>query len=211
MSNISKERIAAISDGVIAVAATLLVIGLEVPEGAAMSNELIFHWSRVFAAWIISFIMVVVVWLDNHLFLSKARQWSLPLTIFTFLQLGAVSLIPFASNLVIDHYESRAAMLTFNAIMMLNGLISYAICMILSKDKNIIEDENVNKWLKKRAKRQLLVYILVLTFAISAGHFQHPFLGVILWALSPIIIAHLAHSNSATSTVVAGAHDKTPL
>ena len=80
-------------------AATLLVIELEVPESTSLTNELIFHWSRVFVAWIDSFIMVVV-WLDNHMFLSTARQWSLKLTLFTFMQLGAVSLIPFASTLM---------------------------------------------------------------------------------------------------------------
>lgn len=198
MSAISKERISAISDGVIAVAATLLVIELEVPESAAMTDELIFHWSRVFAAWIISFIMVVVVWLDNHMFLSKARQWSLPLTIFTFLQLGAVSLIPFASNLVIDHYESRAAMLAFNGVMMLNGIVSYAISRILVANVALLEDEQTAAYLQQRAKRQLWIYVIVLALAVAAGHFQHPLFGVVLWAISPIMIARLT---SASETV----------
>ncbi|MFM7028313.1 MAG: TMEM175 family protein [Chakrabartia sp.] len=189
MTSISKERIGAISDGVIAVAATLLVIDLEVPDGVTMTNELVFHWSRVFAAWIISFIMIVAVWLDNHLFLSKARDWSVPLTILTFLQLGAVSLIPFASDLVIDHYESQAAMLTFNAVLMLNGIASYAICRTLVRGTAFLDDAQAADALHRRGQRQLIIYALVLVLASTAGYLQHPMVGIICWALSPILIS----------------------
>ncbi|MEN9925642.1 MAG: hypothetical protein RL268_1768 [Pseudomonadota bacterium] len=189
VAEISKERIGAISDGVIAVAATLLVLELDVPDGVSMSSELVFHWSRVFAAWIISFVMVVVVWLDNHMFLSKAREWSLSLTVLTFFQLAAASLIPFASNLVIDHYDSRGAMFAFNGVMALNGLVSYAISRRLAGSDTFLEDPQTAIFLRRRGERQLLIYAFVLTLATMAGHVQHPLFGVVFWALSPILIA----------------------
>lgn len=189
MREISKERVGAISDGVIAVAATLLVIELEVPDGVTMTSELIFHWSRVFAAWIISFVMIALVWLDNHLFLSKAKQWSLNLTILIFFQLGAVSLIPFASNIVIDHYNSEAAMFAFNSVMALNGFISCTVSRVLARNETLLEDERSSDYLRQRGRRQFWIFTTVLIFASIAGHYQHPLFGVIFWAVSPILIA----------------------
>ena len=61
MSNISKERVGAISDGVIAVAATLLVLELKVPEGAIENSEVLLHWFRLGTAWLISFMMIAAV------------------------------------------------------------------------------------------------------------------------------------------------------
>lgn len=187
MGGISKERIGAISDGVIAVAATLLVIELEVPEGTLMTSELVFHWSRTFAAWVISFIMVVMVWLDNHMFLAKAKQWSPGLTLLTFMQLAAVSLVPFASNLVIDHYDSKAVMLAFNGVMLLNGLVSFAMSQLLGANPPTVVSPATAAHLRVRGRIQLGLYVFVTALAVTAGHLRHPLFGVLLWAISPIL------------------------
>lgn len=199
MGGISKERIGAISDGVIAVAATLLVIELEVPEGTMMTSELVFHWSRTFAAWVISFIMIVMVWLDNHMFLSKAKQWSLGLALLTFMQLAAVSLVPFASNLVIDHYESKAAMLAFNGVLLLNGLVSFAMSQLLGANPSAMLSPTGAAHLRTRGLIQLALYLSVTAVAVTAGHLRHPLFGVLLWAISPILLLLVGFHRSSKS------------
>lgn len=188
MYDFSKERMAAISDGVIGVAATLLVIDLEIPDGITVTNDLIFHWSRTFAAWLISFVMVIVVWLDNHMFISKARHWSFKLTILTFLQLAVASLIPFASNLVIDHHESTGAMIAFNTVMMLNGLTSFAVSRTLSGTAGVDGELAEAASLRSRGTFQLAVYVCTLVASIAAGHLHYALTGVLLWVVTPALI-----------------------
>lgn len=188
MYDFSKERMAAISDGVIGVAATLLVIELEVPDGITVTSDLIFHWSRTFAAWLISFVMVIIVWLDNHMFISKARHWSYKLTILTFLQLAVASLIPFASNLVIDHHESTGAMIAFNTVMMLNGLTSFAISRTLSGSSKEYGELAEAASLRNRGTVQLAVYTCTLFGSIIAGHLHYALTGVLLWIVTPSLI-----------------------
>ena len=71
MEKISKERLGALSDGVISIAATLLVLGLTVPDGDPLSSDVLFHWMRIFAGWAISFTVIAIVWFDNHFLLFQ--------------------------------------------------------------------------------------------------------------------------------------------
>lgn len=179
---------AAIADGIIAVAATILIIELEVPDDITLTSDLVLHWSRITGSWVISFMMIVVVWFDNHFFLSKAKQWSVSLTMLTFLQLGAVSFIPFASNLVIDHYESHAAMLAFNAAMVANALASFALCRRLAASTYLIDGAAMAARIRVRGFAHLSIYLFVTLLSILAGYYHHSVAGVGIWILAPLLI-----------------------
>jgi len=170
------------------VAATILIIELEVPDDITLTSDLILHWSRITGSWLISFMMIVVVWFDNHFFLSKAKQWSVSLTMLTFLQLGAVSFIPFASNLAIDHYESHAAMLAFNAVMVVNALASFALCRQLAASTYLFDGAAMAARIRVRGFAHLSVYLCVTLLSILAGYNQHPVAGVAIWILAPLLI-----------------------
>ena len=102
MKSISKERVGALSDGVVAIAATILVLELKVPEDHSLSRSDVEHWVLIILGWVVSFIMITVMWLENHRQLALASAWTMPLMVVTFAQLGLISLIPFGSNLIMD-------------------------------------------------------------------------------------------------------------
>lgn len=190
MANISKERVGAISDGVIAVAATILVLELKVPEGAFETIEVFLHWSRLMAAWIISFAMIALVWFDNHLFLVHARRWTSRMTVVTFVQLATVSLIPFASDLAVDHFREIAAIVAFNVVMFVNGIVSVVLGRMVAADLAGGEDDATSAFLHLRARTQLHIYLAMLVIALIGAWFHRPFMGVLLWGMSPLLIAH---------------------
>lgn len=190
MSTISRERVAAISDGVIAVAATILVLELKVPESTFETSEVFLHWLRLMAAWIISFAMIGLVWFDNHLFLARARRWSTPMTVVTFLQLATVSLIPFASNLAVDHFREIVAVITFNVVMFLNGMVSVVLGRMVADSVNQDDDAVTASYLQRRSRVQLRVYCTMFLIALIGAYLQRPFMGVLLWGISPLLIAH---------------------
>lgn len=190
MSDISKERVGAISDGVIAVAATILVLELKVPEGSFETLEVFLHWSRLMAAWVISFAMIALVWFDNHLFLFQARRWTTRMTVVTFVQLAVVSLIPFASDLAVDHFRDIAAIVTFNVVMFINGIVSVALGRVVAADLAGGEDNDKSVFLRQRARAQLHIYLAMVVIALIGAWFHRPFMGVLLWGVSPLLIAH---------------------
>lgn len=190
MSNISKERVGALSDGVIAVAATLLVLELKVPEGAIENIDILFQWSRVLAAWLISFAMITMVWFDNHLFLAEAPRWTARMTIVTFAQLAAVSLIPFVCDLAVDHFGDIEAIIAFNFVMFLNGIISVTLGRMIAADCRAQAPANGPHYLGRRAQVQLRIYALLIVVALIGAFLHRPFLGVLLWGMSPLIVGH---------------------
>lgn len=202
MSDISKERVGAISDGVIAVAATLLVLELKVPEGAIAHSEAIMHWSRLMAAWLISFAMIAMVWFDNHLFLVKAPRWTARMTIVTFAQLAAVSLIPFVCNLAVDHHQEIEAIIAFNIVMLINGIISVALGRMIAADIGRGKSSEGGQLLKRRAQLQLRIYVVISAVAVAGAFMHRPFLGVLLWGLSPLMIRYFLAERSADELVV---------
>ena len=70
ISVLSKTRIEALTDGVFAIAMTLMVFDIKVPPVAQMDqlnlrHELIQLWPR-FLAYVISFVMLGVYWVGHH-------------------------------------------------------------------------------------------------------------------------------------------------
>jgi uncharacterized membrane protein len=61
----SKNRLEAFSDGVFAIAITLLVLEIGVPEGDHLWSELEDDWPS-FAAFAVSFWVIGVIWVNHH-------------------------------------------------------------------------------------------------------------------------------------------------
>lgn len=187
MNNISKERVGALSDGVIAIAATILVLELKVPEDHALSRDDVVHWALLFLGWVVSFIMIAVMWLENHRQLALASVWTIPLMIVTFAQLGLISLIPFGSNLIMDQPDNLGSAITFNFIMLGNGLCAAIGGLVLARHLRKNADPSLADTLVRRSLVQVLVYVLIAVIGLSGAILHHPFVGVVLWLSMPLV------------------------
>ena len=177
MEKISKERLGALSDGVIAIAATLLVLGLAVPDGDPLSSDVLFHWLRVFAGWAISFTVIAIVWFDNPFLLAQTM----------------VSLIPFAADLVTEYPKNISAALAFNGIMLANGLVSALVSFYVARAPELHIGAHVAELMENRARYKAALYIVIAITAALGAWTQHLFIGVALWVLSPLLSEHMLH------------------
>ena len=71
MTGLSKHRLEALTDGIFAVAMTLLVIELKIPERSAIHvpADLATGVARqipMFVAWMISFFVLAIFWFSHH-------------------------------------------------------------------------------------------------------------------------------------------------
>jgi uncharacterized membrane protein len=188
VSDISKERVGALSDGVIAIAATLLVLELKVPEGQTLSTDGVLDWARAFAGWIVSFVMIAILWFENHLQMARASTWTVSLTVVTFVQLALLSLIPFGSSLIMNEPHDLAASVVFNAIMLANGLCVAFAASLLARTPRVHHGAAAAAFMARRSVFQLIAYTLVAAVSLFGALLHHPFLGVLLWLLMPVII-----------------------
>ncbi len=97
-----------------AVAATLLVFSIPTPDAhAALSAALLAEWPS-YAAYVISFLTILVIWLNHHAVLDSIRTLDRPLLLLNGILLMTVAVIPFPTSLLArylmaGHYQSTAA------------------------------------------------------------------------------------------------------
>lgn len=100
----SKHRIEALTDGIYAVAMTLLVIELKLPAHETIKTQVdlvnaVGHLLPKFIAWVISFLVLSLFWLGHHRLFQAVRHVDGKLVGLNIVQLGLVSLMPFSSAL----------------------------------------------------------------------------------------------------------------
>jgi uncharacterized membrane protein len=112
----SLDRLTSLSDGVFAVAMTLLVLDLRVPVGLAASKasehglwDALLKLGRSFAAYLLSFTMLGTFWLAQHTLLSIFGRCDRTLTWIHLGFLFVVSLLPFSAALLAHYVHLRLA------------------------------------------------------------------------------------------------------
>lgn len=102
---LSKHRVEALTDGIFAVAMTLLVIELKIGEhgeittSAQLQHALLALLPKALA-WIISFFVLSFFWLGHHRLFQHVRHVNGQMLWSNIVMLGAASLLPFSSALV---------------------------------------------------------------------------------------------------------------
>jgi uncharacterized membrane protein len=107
-SGLSVHRVEALTDGIYAVAMTLLVIELKLPEHgpAGGSHELAQALADLLpkiVAWVISFFVLAFFWFGHHRAFAHVRRSDGKLIALNIGQLALVSLMPFSSALIGEH------------------------------------------------------------------------------------------------------------
>lgn len=110
-------RIVNLSDGVFAIALTLLVLGLELPDagGGSMAERLRGSLPNLIA-FTLGFALVANIWWEHHKLVARLAYFDSRSTALNLLALGLVALAPFPTGLIGAAPTERAAVLPFIAI-----------------------------------------------------------------------------------------------
>jgi uncharacterized membrane protein len=95
-------RLEAFSDGVIAVAITLLALTLNVPEPGGrhtLAHNLASQWPA-YVAYVISFATIGIIWINHHAAIARLREADHTLLTINLLLLMSVCVLPFTTRLM---------------------------------------------------------------------------------------------------------------
>jgi TMEM175 potassium channel family protein len=121
-----RSRLEAFSDGVFAVAITLLALNLTVagpghgPGYPSLTDQLQAHWPA-FLAYLISFFMIGIVWVNHHALVRAITAVDRTLLFLNLALLLFVVLIPFATATVADYltkndWDANVAMALYGGV-----------------------------------------------------------------------------------------------
>ena len=114
------RRAEAFSDGVFAVAITILVFGLlDIGSGTLSARVLLHAWPHYFA-YVVSFLTIGIMWMNHHTILGHVTRVDRPLLVLNLLLLMVIVAIPFPTQLVAEHLRGSggtAATVTYGLVM----------------------------------------------------------------------------------------------
>jgi uncharacterized membrane protein len=125
--SVNTTRLEAFSDGVFAIAATLLVLDLHVPEDAAdgLGAALAAQWPA-YAAYLVSFLTIGIIWVNHHALIAHARRADRTLLFLNLFLLLTASVIPFPTSLLGDYVTaaegSHVAAAVYGGVMVANAV-----------------------------------------------------------------------------------------
>jgi uncharacterized membrane protein len=107
------NRIVSFSDGVFAIAITLLTFGLFIPEGVSnVTHTLLEQWPDLFA-YGISFAVIGKFWLAHHRFFAALERFDGPLMALNLVYLAFIALLPFTSQVLGDYGREVATIVVY--------------------------------------------------------------------------------------------------
>ncbi|MGB9233801.1 MAG: TMEM175 family protein [Terriglobales bacterium] len=116
----STNRIEAFSDGVIAVIITIMVLELKVPRDTTLTSLLTI--APQFLAYLFSFLVVAIMWVNHHHLLHVARRADAQLLWSNNNLLFWMSLVPFVTAYLGNNYRDPRAVGLYGAVLFLCSL-----------------------------------------------------------------------------------------
>lgn len=184
----STNRVEAFSDGVFAIAITLLVLQIHVPEagsGEHLARALAAQWPS-YAAYAISFLTIGVIWINHHVMLRRLRIVDHSVLIWNLLLLMCVGILPFTTALMAAYLkgsegEALAAAVYSGSFMVMTLVFAATNHHVLFRKAEMLDeevDERTRRLTFKRGISGVLPYLVAtvlafvspyLTFAICAA------------------------------------------
>lgn len=130
---ISIGRIMSFSDGVFAVAITLLVLSFKVPivRQSVADEKLpgeIMNLLPIFEAYVISFLVVGLFWVGHHQVFRVFKRHDRGLLWLNLLFLMTIVFVPFPTSLMSEYPDARVAIVFYAVSIALSGVL---LCLIL--------------------------------------------------------------------------------
>ncbi|MDO5850856.1 MAG: TMEM175 family protein [Methanobacteriaceae archaeon] len=184
--DLEPDRLMALTDGIFAIAITLLILNLEIPETAQFTsylalNHFLINLIPQIITYAASFIILSTFWIYHHVYL-RVKYIDILFLWFNIIWLIFIVLMPFTTSLISVSSQFFAADLIFGGTVLISVLLFLGI-FHYAWDNNMLE-ESIKKS-KKAVYRSLSMMIIITILASILGYIFNGW-GVLLYLLLPI-------------------------
>lgn len=138
-------RVEAFSDGVFAIAITLLVLDLIVPgheeaRESGLAAALGAEWPSYFA-YLVSFLVIGIIWINHHTMFTLVNQVDRRVLFVNLLLLLTISVIPFPTRLLAEYLldsDADVAAAVYSATMFLMGIAFASLWLAITRDARLL-------------------------------------------------------------------------
>jgi uncharacterized membrane protein len=175
--SIEFARIVAFTDGVFAIAITLLVLSLEVPpdvDADALHDYLADSWPQLFA-YFLSFAVIGRYWVANHSLFALLHDFDRGLLVLNLVYLALIVLIPFPTELLGEYGDTVDAVVAYAAVVGTASLLGWVL-LRYALGHGLVRDRATAREMAPRMLHPVIVFYVSIPIA-----FLSPLLGKLLW------------------------------
>lgn len=174
------ERLEFFSDAVFAIAMTLLVIDLAVPDDASgTAGQVLLDQLPNFLAYGLSFAIIAVNWTGHHRKFRLIREYDSRLVTLNLVLLFLVAFVPFPTSLLAHYAPDRAAVILYAATVALMSTMQFALWSYAYRHKLL--DEGVDLPIYRFVRRDILVVPIVFAVTILIAIFWDSTIAMYSW------------------------------
>lgn len=183
------DRFIAFSDGVFAIAITLLVLELSVPPpDVPVLPALLEHWQE-FLGYLISFTFIGGIWIAHSGVTKLMKRGDVVAYGINLLVLLLVGVLPFTTNLMVTHLDGSeigVAVLLYGINVLLTSLTLSFLMFYIAREPTLLVDDYADETLR-RIIRDRWIAIGVAVFAVGVA-LVAPRVAVGLYVLETVIL-----------------------
>jgi uncharacterized membrane protein len=154
---VSTRRLEAFSDGVIAIAITLLILDIRVPEpgDGSLGHALAEQWPN-YAAYVVSFLTIGIIWINHHASVARLRRADHGLLVLNLLLLLSICVLPFTTSLMAAYLREvngqHLAAAVYSGSFLVLGCVFFLLNRyMLTENRNLVAED-----LGAEARRSIL-------------------------------------------------------
>lgn len=146
-----KDRLIALTDAVLAIIMTILILELEKPETPSL--QAFWELRNNFFAYFLSFFWLGSLWMALNTLWEKVERISSEVVWANLYLLFFVSFMPYATGLVSSHFENYTAQLFYGSVVIVSTIINWYLHKVLDKPNQ----DQVELLKETEAYRKLLI------------------------------------------------------
>jgi len=141
---VNKSRVEAFSDGVFAIAITLLVLTIAEPASYQnLSHQLWDRWPSL-AAYVVSFLVIGIMWLNHHTIFSYLDRVDRPFVYLNLMLLMTVVFVPYPTGVLGEAIRrgegTHTAALFYSVVMAVNAICWSALWLYASAGRRLLHE-----------------------------------------------------------------------
>lgn len=172
----STQRIEAFSDGVFAIAITLLVLDLRIPAAEGSDSDTLLHailglWPSYFA-YGLSFTMIGIYWANHHYLFKLFAKTDHGLNLLNLLLLMFIVFLPFPTHVLGNHWPeeaSRPVAVTFYAVGLLLPAIAWLVVWLYACHNHKLFRHQLDQGFLRKLTLQFIGTVAVYALAVTVS------------------------------------------
>ncbi len=171
------------SDGVMAIAITLLVLDLSVPTRSALGTGSLAHalgheWPQ-FAAYVTSFLVIGIIWVNHHTLFRLVRRVDRMLLFLNLLLLLFIAVIPFTTSLLAEYLtaggqDARTAAVVYSCAMVAMSIGFGSLFIYVVRHPALLEPDVDPAALRASTRRFTIIGLLLYAVTVLVALLSAP-------------------------------------